>query len=123
MKKKRPHKRKWSSSFHGYPVGTIAFYGPDNTFASKVAVGFIEKEKAEPVMRTWFADKTDVRYDPKIGEAITAYLEDLKVKSISAMDRIIGCPHQEGIDYPEGEECHACPFWIGRDRFTGQRIN
>jgi hypothetical protein len=34
---------------------------------------------------------------------------------------IIGCPHQEGIDY-EGEWCPVCEFWHGRDRFTGKMI-
>jgi hypothetical protein len=37
-------------------------------------------------------------------------------------DGIIGCPHQEGIDY-EGEWCPFCEFWHGRDRFTGQPVN
>jgi hypothetical protein len=31
---KRLHK-KAKRGFKGYPVGTIAFYGPDNRFASK----------------------------------------------------------------------------------------
>jgi hypothetical protein len=29
---------------------------------------------------------------------------------------MLGCPHEEGIDYPEGEACPACPFWAGRER-------
>jgi hypothetical protein len=37
-------------------------------------------------------------------------------------DRIIGCPHEEGIDY-EGAACPACPFWAGRDRWTGERVH
>jgi hypothetical protein len=36
--------------------------------------------------------------------------------------RIIGCPHEEGIDY-EGATCPACPFWAGRDRWTGKRLH
>jgi hypothetical protein len=28
-------------------------------------------------------------------------------------------PHEERIDYPEGEACPQCPFWAGRDRFAG----
>jgi hypothetical protein len=31
---------------------------------------------------------------------------------------IIGCPHEEGIDYPEKEDCPQCPFWKGRDRWA-----
>jgi len=38
-------------------------------------------------------------------------------------DGIIGCPHQEGIDYPDGEVCQECTFWKGRDRWTGERIH
>jgi hypothetical protein len=38
------------------------------------------------------------------------------------VDRIIGCPHEEGIDYPDGAECPECPFWKGRDRWTGELL-
>jgi hypothetical protein len=27
---------------------------------------------------------------------------------------VIGCPHEEGIDFPEGQECPYCPFWRGK---------
>jgi len=37
-------------------------------------------------------------------------------------DRIIGCPHEEGIDYPEGQKCAQCPLWASRDRFTHDTI-
>ena len=43
------------------------------------------------------------------------------VLPVAMIDRIFGCPHQEGIDY-EGEYCPVCEFWRGRDRFTGQMI-
>lgn len=26
---------------------------------------------------------------------------------------------EEGIDYPDGEACPQCPYWAGRDRFSG----
>jgi hypothetical protein len=39
------------------------------------------------------------------------------------VDRIIGCPHEEGIDYPEGTSCPECLYWEGRDRWTGQMEN
>ena len=40
-----------------------------------------------------------------------------------ATDGLIGCPHEEGIDYPEGKSCPQCPYWAGRDRFTRERIH
>jgi hypothetical protein len=37
--------------------------------------------------------------------------------------RKTGCPHEEGIDYPEGEPCPQCPFWTHRDRWTGKLLS
>ncbi len=46
-------------------------------------------------------------------------MREAGVKSVSMVDRIIGCPHEEGIDY-EGRWCPQCSFWRGRNRFTGE---
>ncbi|HEY2587148.1 MAG TPA: hypothetical protein VGI81_15480 [Tepidisphaeraceae bacterium] len=29
-----------------------------------------------------------------------------------------GCPHEEGIDFPLGQECPFCPFWHGKQGIT-----
>jgi hypothetical protein len=45
-----------------YPVGTVAFYGPDDRRASKVAVGIALAEGAEVTeLERWFSDTCDVR--------------------------------------------------------------
>jgi hypothetical protein len=44
------------------------------------------------------------------------------VKSVVMTDRIIGCPHEQGADYPEGDVCPQCPFWAHRDRWTGDIV-
>jgi len=64
--------RKSARGFQGYPVGTVAFYGPDN-----------QRHKARTVV---------------VGPGI------------------LGCPHEEGVDYPDGGTCPACPYWAGRER-------
>jgi hypothetical protein len=46
-----------------------------------------------------------------------------KVVSVAMADRIIGCPHEEAIDYPRGTVCPECPFWRSRDRFTGELVH
>lgn len=38
------------------------------------------------------------------------------------VDKIIGCPHEEGKDYPMGKKCPQCPFWVNRDRWTVEII-
>jgi hypothetical protein len=101
----------------------VAFYGPDDKRATKVAVGIIESEGLHAdVLERWFSEKTDVRTDPEITEAIVRFIEKHGAKSVVAADRIVGCPHEEGIDYPVGEWCPRCPFWTARDRWSGEVV-
>jgi hypothetical protein len=43
-------------------------------------------------------------------------------KPVVMSDGIIGCPHEEGIDYPDGQVCPQCPYWAHRDRWTGDVV-
>jgi hypothetical protein len=115
-----PLKKKARRGFRGYPAATVAFYGPDNQRASKVAVGIVEAEGAAPVMARWFAEESDARTDPAIAASVLRFVQDHGVKSVIATDGIIGCPHEEGIDYPDGQVCPQCPFWAHRNRWTGE---
>ena len=100
----------------GWPAATIAFYGPDLVRASKVAVGIVPYEAAEVrEMRAWQLETGDVRADAQIAQEILEYIEAHGALSVIMTDGIIGCPHQEGIDY-EGPWCPQCDFWKGRDR-------
>jgi hypothetical protein len=107
----------------GHPIATIAFYGPDNTRASKVVCCIIENRdaEAEPIQK-WFT-KSDARKSEKILNEIIKFIEDNNAKTVTMIDGIIGCPHEEGIDYPYGEFCPECPFWKNRDRFTHELLN
>lgn len=100
----------------GDPVGTVAFYGPDNDNASKVVVG-ISPTPNEGVTetRTWRGDP-DLRNDAAVLQQVLEFLGTHHVKSVVMTDGIYGCPHEEGIDYPEGEACNQCEFWRGRAR-------
>ena len=110
--------------FRGYPVATIAFYGPTAERASKVAVGIVAREGVEPhVLETWRNEERDLRHDDEIGHEIASFLREHQAMSVVMVDRIIGCPHEETIDYPEGESCPQCPYWRGRDRWSGETIN
>jgi hypothetical protein len=119
--KRRPSslQKKARRGFRGYPVATINFYGPTCDRASKVAVGIVNSERGEvDALERWFTDATDARSDEAVGFAILDFIKAHNVKTVVMADRIIGCPHEEGIDYPDGRSCPQCPYWAGRDRFT-----
>jgi hypothetical protein len=119
-----PFLERARKGFRGYPIATIALYGPDDRRATKIAVGIVRREGADAdELERWFAPDGDICSDDEIMQEIRAFLAKHKVASVAALDRIIGCPHEEGIDYPEGVSCPECPFWATRDRFTGEPIN
>lgn len=94
--------------------------GPGLAQATKVVVSIVPSTDAEPqVLRDWTLASGDVRSDTAIAEEIRAFLEMRGVLSVIMIDGIIGCPHQEGIDY-EGDWCPVCTFWHGR---TGSPAN
>jgi hypothetical protein len=115
--------KKAKRGFRGYPIATIAFYGPTAELASKVVVAIFRAEGAEPeVLERFFSESGDVRFDEGVSERVLAVIDSHGVRSVGMTDEIIGCPHEEGIDYPEGKSCPQCSFWANRDRWTKERI-
>ena len=102
----------------------MAFYGPTDKLATKVVVSVFLTESDDPdSLQRWFSDDDlDIRQDLAIGEQILTFLKPYGPRSTVVTDGIIGCPHEEGVDYPEGTSCPQCPYWAGRDRFTHERI-
>ncbi len=123
-RKTSPFTKRARRGFRGYPVATIAYYGPDRDTATKVAVGIVQREDAEPeVVQRWFNSERDVRRNVAINREVVAFVEEHNAKSVVMTDGIIGCPHEEGTDYPEGGVCPKCPFWVGRDRWSGEVVH
>lgn len=118
-----PLEKQARRGFRGYPVATVAFYGPDDQQATKVAVGIVPAEgaDADPLQR-WFSEATDARSDPDIARRIEEFIATNAAKSVVLFDRIIGCPHEEQVDYPVGTACPHCPFWADRDRWSGELL-
>jgi hypothetical protein len=114
--------KKARKGLRGWPIATIAFYGPNLSQATKAAVAIVPSENAGvEELRDWKVDCGDIRTNPSIAREILEFIEQHQVRSVAITDGVIGCPHEEGIDY-EGEWCPVCEFWRGRDRFTGQRL-
>jgi hypothetical protein len=116
--------KKSNRGFRGCPAATVAFYGPDDRRASKVAVGIVPTEGAEPIeLERWVSDQGDVRNDMDITTAILKFVEQHGARTVVMAERIIGCPHEEGLDYPEGQKCPQCSFWATRDRWSGDVLH
>jgi len=108
-------RKRAKRGFAGYPVATLAFYGPTDRLATKLAVGIVTYDDAEPAqMQRWYSEACDIRHDVQVMEQALEFVRNHEAKSVVIAEGILRCPHEEGIDYPEGEDCPQCPFWAGR---------
>ncbi|HRY45341.1 MAG TPA: hypothetical protein P5164_15495 [Thermoanaerobaculia bacterium] len=108
--------------FRGFPAATVAFYGPDDARATKAVVTIVPSKEADPTFQETFSSgEGDLRGDSLVGERIVAFVERHEARSVFVAEEILGCPHEEGVDYPEGERCPACPFWTERDRWAATK--
>ena len=113
---------KFHSQPSGFPIATIAYYGPDEETATKVAVGIVDSKDEVIELKRWLVRSLDVRIDRAINNEILLFIKAHKVKRVAMAGKILGCPHEEGIDYPEGSTCPKCPFWSIKDRWTGELL-
>ena len=95
-----------------FPIGTVALYGPNDKTTTKIVAGVILGEDAEPLIERWVG--TDVKDNPTVQQAIQGFFAKNGVKSVAATDQNMGCPHEEGEDFPDGEDCPFCPYWEGK---------
>lgn len=117
-------RRRARRGFRGYPAATVALYGPDDRTATKAAVGIVPDDSGQVThLERWSSEEGDIRSDPSIEAAILAFIREHAVRTVVMTERIIGCPHEEGVDYPDGEVCPECPFWASRDRWTGEILD
>jgi hypothetical protein len=108
--------------FRGFPAATVAYYGPDDTKATKAVVTIVPAKGADPVHQAVFSsDANDVREDPFTGDGVVAFVEKHEALSVVVAKEILGCPHEEGVDFPAGGTCPSCPFWAERDRWAATK--
>ena len=89
-------RKKARKGLRGWPIATIAFYGPNLSQATKITVGIMPSENAEvEELRDWKVNRGDIRRDPGIAREILEFIEKHRVLSVAMTDAIIGCPHQE----------------------------
>jgi hypothetical protein len=116
-------RKKAKRGFQGYPIATVTFYGPNDQLASKVSVGIIQEEGGKVVaLERWLDENGDIRKNGALIAEVLAFITRYDAFSVISPERILGCPHEEGTDYPVGEKCPKCAYWENRDRFTGKLI-
>jgi hypothetical protein len=104
--------RRAQKGFQGYPLGIIAFYGPTDKIATKAVIGIVEEAGGSPQqIKKWVYDKGDLRKDVDSIKELFRYIEAHNVLSVALTPGIYYCPHDNGIDFPEGGSCSLCPFW------------
>lgn len=70
----------------GYPVATIAFYGPTNKVATKLVCGIIKTEGSDPDTLEKWASNTDVRKSEVILGEVLAFIQENAVSSVAMIE-------------------------------------
>jgi hypothetical protein len=112
----RENARQRKKTFHRlvaenetYPLATITYHGPHPDQATKISVGIIPSPEEEPTVRNWQGE--DIAEDVQAAREIASFLKSQEVERVITSEMVLSCPHVEGVDYPEGEECPYCSFW------------
>src|SRR5215510_8470045 len=82
-------RKKARKGLRGWPIATVAFYGPNLSQATKVTVGIVPSENAEvEELRDWKVDDGEIRADPRIAGEILEFIEERGVLSVAMTDGI-----------------------------------
>jgi len=73
--------------FHGYPMISIQYFGPSEALATKVEVGFIQEENAEPMLETFNSD-TDIRQDETVQTTIIKIIDRVDAKTVTLEESV-----------------------------------
>ena len=95
-----------------FPIGTIVYYGPDDKLTTKIVAGVVNEEETEAIIERWVA--TDVTTNQKVQKEIERFFRKHGVTRVGISDGNVGCPHEEGKDFPVGGDCPFCPWWKGK---------
>ena len=82
-----------------YPMGTVALYGPDDKTTTKIAAGVLLNANAEPIIQRWVS--TNIMNNAKVQKEVQEFFTRHGVKAVAMSDGNMGCPHEEGLDFPE----------------------
>jgi len=105
-------KKRAKKGFQGYPAATILYYGPDDRQATKMAVGITRYDDDDGEMNRWHVDTGDIRRNATVLVAVFRFIQARHVVSLLMREEILGCPHEEGVDYPEAKAVRPVHFGL-----------
>jgi hypothetical protein len=95
-----------------YPLGTIVYYGPDDRTITKMVASVIKAREAAPTQMEWRGHK--INEDLIAVRELGLFFKTHAVVRVVMSEKIAGCEHEPGVDYPEDEDCPYCPFWAAQ---------
>jgi SEC-C motif len=94
------------------PLGTVTLYGPDDKTTTKIVAGVFKTAGSDPILQRWVG--TDILNNAKAKQELEEFFKKNGVKSRVQSEGNIGCPHEEGPDFPVGGDCPFCSYWKGK---------
>ena len=92
-----------------FPLATITYHGPNPDQAKKLTVGILKDKDQSPVIKSWSGD--NIAEDEDAAKEIAIFIQTHDIARVLTSEWVLSCPHEEGLDYPEGEACPHCPDW------------
>jgi hypothetical protein len=69
----------------------------------------LTSQTQDPIIREWSGE--DIAEDVEAAREITQFIENHHIARVVTSEWVLSCPHEEGVDYPAGEDCPYCPDW------------
>ena len=92
-----------------FPLATITYHGPDPKQATKITIGILKDKDQSPVIKSWSGD--NIAEDENAAKEIALFIQAHDIARVLTSEWVLSCPHEAGLDYPEGEVCPFCPDW------------
>jgi len=92
-----------------FPIGVLVYFGPDDKTITKIVAVVLESPGTDPILKSW--NGLGVTTDREVALEIGLYFKKYHATEVVMTDSVVGCPHEEGVDYPVGEPCPYCPYW------------
>lgn len=107
--KRKEKFRKLVAENNVYPLAAITYRGPSPDMASMIIVGIISAKDKAPIIREWTGE--GIAEDVEAAREIARFVQENDIARVLTSEWVLSCPHDEGVDYPEGELCPHCPDW------------